>query len=298
MILGIIRDVVIPHLTRCDYVRNSNGIVSAVCDLTTLGGTLTDIGIGTIIAILLFKIQADQSERLTKVTRNVTEKVYSRNVEYYTCDIQFDEPEGTDPSEAERRARERGQKLVDEIKHDASRVEKIIIEGRGDAYHLTLKEGTLKITLPVIVQQNFGTLARSSRIHIQSTSFAMLDKILSVENRQYWDLQWHVTPKYDIHNLISKILEATGKSPSSKSGTGQGGNTRWDMADYPISPGYGAIVIRLAPSYIALTYQNKPMNGGFYKAHKIFLPEKLVSILFGEVPITELREMIKQSLEP
>lgn len=298
VVIGILTQNIIPYLTKCSIDDNIDGTISLNCDLTALGGAITDIGIGAVIALLLFKIQTDQSDRLTKVSRSVTEKVYARKVEYYTCDIMFDEPEGTNPTDAERIAREKAQKLVDEIKHDATRVEKITIEGRGEALHLTLKEGIIKITLPTVTRQNYGIITQSSRIHIQCTDFALLDKILSVKNRPYWDLQWHVSPKYDVHNLITKIREATGKTPSSKSGSGVGEKIVWGLASYPITEENRSIVITITESYISLTNQSKSINGGFYKAHKIFLPEKLIAILFGEVPLEEIREMIKQSNEP
>lgn len=78
VVIGILTQNIIPYLTKCSIDDNIDGTISLNCDLTALGGAITDIGIGAVIALLLFKIQTDQSDRLTKVSRSVTEKVYAR----------------------------------------------------------------------------------------------------------------------------------------------------------------------------------------------------------------------------
>ncbi len=297
-IIGVITQNVIPYLTKCGISDNIDGTISVDCDLTALGATITDISIGAVIALLIFKIRTDQAEKLTKVTRNVTEKVYSRNVDYYTADIAIEEPEGNDPETAERRAMYHAQRWVKNIQDQATGVKEVEIEGRGKALELTLKDGVIQVTIPTITRQYRGTYTKAARIHIRTNEFKLFDEILSSGKLPYWDLRWYVVPKYDAHNLNSKIFEATGRIPSSSSGVGTGEEAKILLATYPLIPNDNSIVAYVGVDYVSLTYQAFPENKGFFKAHRIFMPEKIIAILLGEIELSEVQEMLKQSKEP
>ena len=61
------------------------------CDFTNLGSSILEVLIGIFIAMLVYKLQRDRSKNISEVKKDVTEKVFSRNIREYTCDFELDE---------------------------------------------------------------------------------------------------------------------------------------------------------------------------------------------------------------
>lgn len=275
---------------------------SLECEMSNLATMIIELTIafifGGILTYFFYKKQKQHAESLAKINKNVTEKVYSRNIEYYTCDFRFDELQKENP-DAETKALKISNEFVKNLEKTAKNIRDIEIPGRGKAHEVEFEEGNVRISLPYITIQNYPEgLSKTANIHVQTDKFPLIDKIITFSKRPYWDFQLHVEGKYDVHQMILKIEEETGKKPLSKSGTGGGDKTQWDMATYTIMNVKNiSVACTLAPDKINLTCISSGPNQGFYRAHKIFSPGKIIAILFGEMDLRQIREMINESLK-
>jgi len=293
VVLGVIRNEIIPYITTCSE--------NNLCELTNLGALSVEILITTFVGLLILKIQKEHSESLAKVSRGITEKVYARKIDYYTIDVQFDELEKDDPEKAEKVVLEGSQMLVDLLVKQGKSTKDIEIPGRGKAKEIEFEKRILKITIPVVRRSCFTEgYAKSVNLHLRTDNFDLLNEVITQQKLRYWDLEWQLVGSYPVKSIMDKISENLGKTPgsSSMSSTPAQENIAYS-ATYGIIELNGIkIVARINPNSLGLTCQGRGIKQGFYRAHNLLSPEKIISILFGEVDFKEVKELLKNATEP
>jgi len=213
---------------------------------------------------------------------------FSRKTLSVSCDFMFDELEGNDPKKAKTIALTTANQYLEKIK--ALGIDKItneFIEGRGDALVIKFKEGIAKLTIPSITGQGYREgNAQSARIFVTTENINILDRILTEGNYTYWNIEW-IIPDLDIPNLKSKIYEIHGRK-----------------LPYPLpnSKNFRIVIdIMQQPDNLARIFltnqEGGNFNKGFVSAHKKFDPDKIISILYDNIPIQELRKFVDDSLE-
>lgn len=292
VVIGPYYNDVSPYISKCEEGK--------VCDLTNIGALMIGSLVTSFIAALIFKIQKEHSEGLMKVTRNVTEKVYARKIDYYSIDVQFDELEKEDPNKSEEKVMTDSQNLLDLLIQKGKSDKDITISGRGDAKEIVFDKGILKITKPKIKRSFYPEgYAKSVNIHLRTDNYDLLNEVIKNHKLRYWDLQWQLSDSYPVKSMMDKMHEEQGKTPSSASTSyTQGEENRSYSATYGILKLNGLdIVGKINQNNLGLTCQGRGIKQGFYRAHTI-LPEKIISILFGEVDFKEIKELFTTVTEP
>lgn len=276
-------------------------VLSFDCEWSNIQTMIIELAIAFIfggwLASYFYKKQKEHTENLEKIKQSVTERVYERNIKYYTADFRIDELGDSNNKNAQEKATAEAFEIIDKIVED--KIDEITvseIQGRGSSGEFVIKEGHVKIVEPRITTQNMGQMYQSANIHMEFSTLEVMDSVVSKIKTPYWDLQWHIKGEYDVHQTISK-LDAIGKKPYSKSGSGGGDNTLWGKADYNIGT-IGAIsfTVSLWNDKINLTCVSRGPNEGMYQAHKVFSPGKLISILFGEMPHAEVQSLLQKCI--
>jgi len=225
----------------------------------------------------------------------------ARKILEYSCDLMFEEKEGKDVEQAKTKAIDLAKTWQSKIDSLGTILGEEEIPGRGKAYKLKLKEGVAKITFPKTSQQYYGFLTQAARIHVRSDNFTVFDKILKAGSHPYWVLEWKIANSLDVNSVINKISELTGRYPPSKSGTGSGSSTHWGVADYYILNDPEATVrvslqeIDDKTAQISLICHSKEPNQGFTHAHEVFSPDKIMSILYAQTQVPEVRALVQES---
>ena len=224
--------------------------------------------------------------------------MYARKIEHYSIDVQFDELENDDPEKAEEKVMEKSNNIFNQIAQDGKSTKDIIIEGRGDSKKIEFEKGTLKITKPNVKRSFFPEgYAKSVNLHLRTNNYDLLNDLITNHNLRYWDLQWQITEPYPVKSMIDKIEENQGKTPGSSSISTKGKDTKYS-ATYGIIKLNGLdIVARINPNNLGLTCQGRGINQGFYRAH-ILSPEKIISMLFGEIDFKKIKEIFTHATEP
>jgi len=219
-------------------------------------------------------------------------KGYLRKTLTYSCDFIFDVLEGDDADTAKKNALEQANSWLENIKQQSlGVVGKEDIPGRGEALVIKFKEGIAKLTIPKTTRQSYHDgYAQSGRIHVVCEKFDVLEKIISVGNRKYWCLTW-IVDGLNVSKVVSTVFELEGKTPPTSEGSFQ---------RYIISDGNLRIRVDLQQGQSNLTTINLVFDGGeigkgFFKAHEIFSPDKILSILYHEVSPIEIRKMVEES---
>lgn len=230
-------------------------------------------------------------------------KGFSRKIMKYACNINFDVEEQGDDVESQKKT---AQQLADDCIEKIRRlsVAEITTEkiDHGEAIVIKLKEGVVKVTTPYLARKFNGTYAQTAIIYIESSRFDAFDTVLKICNHTYWYLEWTVSDKLDVVSLMARIKELTGKTPGS-SGLSHNGSKVIAQADYGIQ-GIDNIRIRArfadtnSPfiSQISMTHEDSMFDNGFRNAHRVFSPDVILSISYGEIPLTKIRELIKSSI--
>lgn len=222
-------------------------------------------------------------------------KGYLRKTQLYSCDYIFDVLEGNDPEAAKKKALDDANLWLDKIKQQSLGViGSEDIPGRGEALIIKFKEGIAKITLPTTTRQYYGEYTQAGRIHVVSDKFDVLDKVVSLGNTKYWCLTW-IVEGLDVAKVVSRVFELEGKTPP---------NGRSDFQRYVLSDGSMKIRIDLQHdsssnlTRINLVFDGGEIGKGFLKAHQIFSPDLILSMLYHEIQPIEIRKLIEKTINP
>ena len=228
-------------------------------------------------------------------------KGFSRKILLYAGNLNFDVLENGNEHEVQKQALDLANNWIHKIKALSNDKIETMSTDQGESIVVKLEEGIVTIRLPNLTRSYNGTYAQTAGVYFETKSKDVLNKIISIGQHSYWHLEWIIADDLDVHSLISKVEESTGKKPST-SGTGSPPNVHWNMADYGISNSVGKRVrahltsIDSTKSKIGITCDDSMFDKGFIKAHEVFSPDSILSIIYGEIPLAEIREMITQAI--
>ncbi len=232
----------------------------------------------------------------------IKEEIDSQIIKNYSCDITFDELEDDNPERAKMNALKSAEKVFELIRSKSNRIIEIDIPGRGIGYEFQNKEGVVRITKPSIPHHSKLENCQFAQMHIETSNYDLLSKILNENSLMYWDFKWELSQELDVVNLIPKIKELTGKNPFSSS-TSHNGDLVGGNASYSLVSTEGVKVAttisgtKNGANHISITCINRKPKKGFYTAHQNFSPGKIMSILFGEATYIEIKNLVDRSTE-
>jgi hypothetical protein len=149
-----------------------------------------------------------------------------------------------------------------------------------------------------------GNYFQSSDIELKSQSHDAIISLLDLNLHPYWLFRWTLADDLDLDAVASRAKERAGKCPSSSVRTGLGSEVAvLDNADFGIG-NYDAASARVhleraisnRAASISLVCDAKS-NIGFHRAHRIFSVEKLLEILYGDLPASQVNQLLKESLQ-
>jgi len=229
-------------------------------------------------------------------------KGFSRKILSYSGNLNFDVLEKGNELEEQKQVIQLANNWIDKIKSLSNDTIETITTDQGESLVIKLKEGKVSIRLPKVTRSYNGSYAQTAGIYFETESKDVLNKIISVGQHSYWHLEWIMTDVLDVHSMISKIEENTGNSVS-KSGSGLHPNVMWQSFDHYFSSGKKRVRATISSidstkSKIGITCDDAMFDNGFTKAHDVFSPDSVLSIVYGEIPSKKVQEMIKQSTIP
>ncbi|WP_157832536.1 hypothetical protein [Candidatus Nitrosotenuis chungbukensis] len=244
-------------------------------------------------------MQRRQSRKLDKVTKDITEKIYSKPIQNYQCDFNIDDPNGTYQS-----ATQKVDVWVRDVVEEFQRPNTIITDSTIDNTRIIEiedpQEGSLKIEVYSARDANLGEFGVIPTVLVQvnSANPALIDKIMK-HGQPYYSVSWYTAEPIDVPQLMKKIEEMTEKTPGSKGGFGTNdGETTWDSVDYGfVKLEQGNVRFSFSTNRIYIVLDRKSPNIGFYSAHKKLNPGKLVAMILGEVKIQDARKIIKECMK-
>lgn len=253
------------------------------------------------LGFLFLWLQKRQSKKLEKVTKDVTEKIYSRNIKSYELELYFDDLEDTPEEQVKKRAKDWTEQIHNHIIVSSNGTSSSTTENNVEIDSIYSEKGFVEIRRNNPVRQGpfDGKMFRSVNVQLKINDFRLLDEIIKfTQKRPYILLRWNIEGKYDISQIISQIEEKTGRKPGSMKNT-YSADGAWDAAMYNLAEVDGVnMVTQIATDSIYIHYWRKCNLTGFYRAHEMFNPGKIISMLFGEVKMPEIRELMKASLQP
>lgn len=125
----------------------------------------------------------------------------------------------------------------------------------------------------------------ASTIYIKTSDKTALDKVIKAGNHPYWAIYYTLDKELDLDVIQNEMYKRTGDS-------GWVGGYKKDVDGNKISTSLEyrnrlGLLIQLhrgisGQGLIILSYLEGGLSRGFMKAHEVFTPKKLLSILYGE----------------
>jgi len=253
------------------------------------------------LGFLFLWLQKRQSRKLEQVTKDVTEKIYNRNIKSYELELYFDDLEDTPEEQVKKRAKDWTEQIHNHIIMSSNGTSSNTIEDNVEIDSIYSEKGFVQIRRNNPVRQGpfDDKMFRSVNIQLKINDFRLLDEILKfIQKRPYTLLRWNIEGKYDVQQIISQIEEKTGRKPGSMKNA-HSADGAWEAVMYNLAEVDGVnIVAQIATDSVHIHYWRKENLTGFYRAHEMFNPGKIISMLFGEVKMPEIRELMKASLQP
>jgi hypothetical protein len=149
-------------------------------------------------------------------------------------------------------------------------------------------------------------------LSITTSSLELLDLFVKLNQYPYECIQWRLPKSLDITTIIEQIYKRAGRKPSREWCLKPSGLRKCDSSEdvtYHIHHEELTITIVLAPQQgaepakIALLHSpGRGMGGvvfgsrvGFYRAHELFSPRRILSILRNELPPQHFAQVIEDS---
>jgi hypothetical protein len=248
-----------------------------------------------ILGLIFYRKQNQTARELAKIKKSLTDKVFERKIESYTADVLFDEPVEPTHDAAIIKLGPRTRAWENQIERKASNISGAIrIDGRGNGREFGFQGRTAIISyaspfLPhTYVVKHRHITCESSGFHIKTSSFELMDEILSQGKQPYWEFVWYLSAPYDILQLVSMVREATGKEAP---------HYTEEHVAYPL-PGIDGMDFRvdIYKKSLHIVCNNRGPNQGFYHAHKVFSPTMIIQFLLGEINYAEFRQMLLKSV--
>lgn len=150
-----------------------------------------------------------------------------------------------------------------------------------------------------------GRKFRAASITVRTFNEAMLSQIVTAAERPYWFFEWRLADDLDVSSIISLVADQTGNEPVSSTQITNGSKTlEFNHAEYALR------TIKERPLRITLTRWQPDRHAsigliydggiqeGFYQVHQLLSVSKMLSILYGEVTLGEVKYLVEQIYSP
>jgi hypothetical protein len=212
---------------------------------------------------------------------------YSRYIISYSCYFRFDELQGQDAERAKKVCKGKSEAWLRAI---TNKLEVSAQIEPADNLSISLKEG--KISLSSLgVSRTFigGEYNWSSNVRLTSTSIDAINRILSINPHPYYQFEWNLATEINLTSLESVVESNTRLTPTSKSDNtlvyyitqfGSQKRIRFDLTNQSS-----------LTTTVRIVYDDAPPIP-FIKAHMIFSPDLILSILRGDISPIDVNDMI------
>lgn len=142
---------------------------------------------------------------------------------------------------------------------------------------------------------------RAADVFLETQSLKALDEVIKAGDHPYWSIRYVLQTDLDLSIIYNRTQELTGRSPSSSGSIKYGdGPTILTNIEYTLLPRLRLSLERghSAGGSISLTYDLAHTKKGFMKAHEIFPPQRLLSILYGEVTPAMVKQLLDEGCSP
>lgn len=125
----------------------------------------------------------------------------------------------------------------------------------------------------------------------------MLNRIIDAGNYPYWAIYYRLDSELDLNIIQKEMNDRTGDSgwigASSKDANG---NINSETLEYRNLDLLIQIHTGKSAQYqIILSYLKGGLSRGFKKAHKVFTPNKILSLLYGEHSPIEFKKLVDKA---
>jgi hypothetical protein len=232
---------------------------------------------------------------------------YRRTVKGFYCEFRFSAYTQHDNSEiAQNKTHDMALDWIKLIESKSSQAEEFrdsIEFGQEKIIHLP--EGILSISVPKVVPQYNGRYFSTAIIQVFAANSKVMDKLINEGHQPCQVIYWLLNEKLDVQSFSSSVYEFTNKQPSSSSGIGPPEKTILTGADYYILRDNNISLrahvsnggFRGAGSTVGLVYEGE-INNGFHRAHQIFTPDIILSVVAGRTTIPQVRHLVDKATVP
>lgn len=206
---------------------------------------------------------------------------------------------------SEKRLIEAAKKWLLNLEDESGKPSRIgIIKEFGQGKRLDIKGSHMTFVLDNKPVPSYGDFLRIL-IHAYTTNIKTLDHVVKIGERPYRLIIWLLKHKINVDRIHTNLTK-DGKFISSSSGiTKPDGSILVGRFDYPISCKQNRFRISIAQdgyqdakSSIELFCENNNYEDGFFRAHELISPSKIISFLYGNISFQEFCDILNTSMTP
>jgi hypothetical protein len=219
---------------------------------------------------------------------------FRQQVKSYQCVFRFKPPKNDGGSASELTRAEfiqKTSKWIDGLKATATHAEDKS-DNKEIVHLLTFSEGSVRISFGRDKDGDYGTKQRENEWYtgliIDSDNLEVIDRIVKEVDRPYWVYKINLKDKLNAANIKSRIEEKTGQEP-----TGWSDDT---LFNYRIGNFKNAVVrLTLKDEGQIEILIDGSYDDGFYQAHKLFSYNVILLLLYGEITLSKIHQLIKDA---
>ncbi len=149
-----------------------------------------------------------------------------------------------------------------------------------------------------------GHYFKSADISLTSQHPTLLNRMIEAGEQSYCFLQWTLIDNLDLATLVRQIYEQTGKNYSSATKIEKltdvdyilYHNEQNQVADNRVRVSFSSGKSS-SSARVCLIHDNTPLRG-FYRAHTLFSIRKILTLLRGELPYKQIRQLVEEACTP
>lgn len=175
-----------------------------------------------------------------------------------------------------------------------------------------LKEGDLYLSPPRESGKYDGDNYYDSVVIAYFQNIKVLDKLVSELKHPYWVIDWILKEPINVKAIKKQLYESSPETLDLNTSNDKTFNDSLDRTiinnfnDLPLFDGIERVKsheVRIAighsylmkgKTYVGLIFGGRSEKS-FFMAHSVFSPDSLLSILMGEIPMQQIRKMIKDA---
>jgi len=210
----------------------------------------------------------------------------------FSIDLSFDSKVGY------HECLEQAKNWFSKLESKSTGISELVHPNLGDVCRLDYPEGSAYVTNPATFEVPFGgENLYSSRVRLMTMDLALLDLLIGIGSHSYWNISWTIKDDANLRSLNSvvNLLHDDIGDGFDNDFVNWGGIEYYLLDDPPI-------VINIMPGAsnefrMRLTKKNSYLDNGFLTAHKFFSPEIIYEIILKLREKSDIKFLIKNSLE-